>query len=270
MKRIALFIFLIMLLVSCGSNTSSKSQRQGSSDPSVSEKYEPSDEELYAACADLKGIGPYLIGSKFTSILNNKEYRSNTSSYNRESDLYYGHWGQDFWAGKGYKSYEEKREKEKFIVKEARGKIKQLHCNSDFKIGDIKFTEFDMAFLNDTLVAISFMPEYNEIKSVLQHFIEKYGNGRGSLFESKRRSGETYTNTEKEDHLWANETVEMKYDKYLWYQQQPGKSPSLDSRESFIIYNKLRFHVFETTLKGLADKYEELQQESKSNSLNSL
>lgn len=266
MKPFPFYFFLAFIAVACGS--------QPSNAPTIiNEKYEPTDEELFAACAELRGIGQYIIGkSTFPTVIKDKEYRAQTSySVGRENNLYNGHWGNGFWRNPFGKVDE--LEQARYIEKETKGKIKQLHNMLSFKVGELEFEPFDLAFLNDTLVAVWFYPK--DEKAIVGHYLEKYGNGRGKKYhyESKTENlkGE-FSLTEKTDevHIWENESIALEYVNYVDFRSAPNEKTHLDSKHTMLIFSKSRYPVFEELLKEKAKDFEELKKRETEGTLNSL
>lgn len=271
MKKI-LFPIIALIIASCGSNPSVA--------PTViDEKYEPTDDELYSACAELQGVGQFIIGkTTFRQVLADKDFKKvATSVYDRQSNMYNGHWGNDFWNKKGDNYVLPGDPKEKWMNSKTGPKLKQLPSSSftGLTLGELKFDPFDMAFLNDTLVAIFFYPDDKIEDEVIAHYKEKYGNGRGKLYsynltKSDSNSNLTVTKTFDEKHSWENELVALEYEKHEYFHMEPNRSPSGDFKHSMIIYSKKRYPVFEELLLKLSTEYDDQIKASKNQSLNSL
>ena len=93
MKQIPFCLLLVLAVISCSV--------QADKPEIIDESYDPTDEELFAACADLQGVGQFIIGkTTFKNALNDKDYKNSSSSFDRKSNLYNGHWGHDFWETK--------------------------------------------------------------------------------------------------------------------------------------------------------------------------
>lgn len=264
MKRLVLFI-TACIAVACG---------EAPDVNTIDEKYEPTDEELYDACAELTGIGQYQIGkTTLSQVLRDKEYRKiKPYDFDRKPNYFNGHWGCDFWNANGL-SVGEQMDKSHFIEKDVKGKVKQLYNGIEFKVGELEFDKFDMAFLNDTLVGIWFMPKEEE--TILEHYKEKYGNGRGKKYEYTYRlhhsNGEfTIKSNIDEQHVWENKIVALDYSNFELFYSEPGKRPNGIYNESFLIYSKKRYPVFEEILKGSAAKFDEQKSKSKGETLNTL
>lgn len=271
MKRL-FFLLIVTLVASCGSNPSVA--------PTViDEKYEPTDEELYAACAELQGVGQFIVGkTTFKQVLADKDFKkAATTIYDRQSNMYNGHWGNDFWNKKGENYVLPGDPKEKWMRSKTGPKLKQLPSSSftGMSIGELKFDPFDMAFLNDTLVAIFFYPDREVEDEVIAHYKEKYGDGRGKLYsfeltKSDSQSNITSTKTFDEAHIWENERVALVYEKHEYFHMEPNRKPTGDFRHSMIIYSKKRYPVFEESLLRLSSEYDTQKEANKNQSLNSL
>lgn len=241
----------------------------------VNEVYDPTDEELFAACADLQGIGQFIIGkTTFKQVLNDKDYKASTSEFDRRTNLYNGHWGNDYWKSQG-DNISNSYEKAKWIENEAKNKVKQLNgIFTGTKVGDLKFEKFDMAFLNDTLVAIWFYPDKEIEDDIIEHYKEKYGDGRGhyKYLHSRVKIGDDITATEntEENRTWENEKVALEYCNEDYFHMEPGSKASSYFKHTLLIYSKNRYPVFIETLKGLAEQYDNIREEGKKKALNVL
>lgn len=241
----------------------------------IDEQYNPTDEELFMACSDLQGISQFVIGkTTFKSVLRDKDYRNSSTSFDRESNLYNGHWGCDFWKT-DRDNTSSRYDKSLWIENKAKGRIKQLlPWFSGMKIGELEFDKFDMAFLNDTLVAIFFYPDDKIEEEVITHYKNKYGNGRGhyKYYYSRVQVGEniTVTQTTDEQRLWANDKVALEYVNDEYFHMEPGKTSTSYFEHSLLLYSKSRYPIFEDLVKRLSRQYDEYKSESRNSSLNSL
>ena len=241
----------------------------------IDQTFDPTDEELFEACADLQGIGQFVIGkTTFKQALNDKDYRGATSEFDRRTNLYNGHWGNSFWKGLD-DNISNSYDKAKWIEKECKNELKQLCIGiSGMKVGDLKFDKFDMAFLNDTLVAIWFYPEDDIEEDIIDHYKEKYGDGRGHYKYtcSRIKVGDDLTATETTDEArtWANEKVALDYKKDHYFHTEPGSKPVGYYEDSMIIYSSGRYPVFEQRLKDLAKQYDDNRNKDKKDALNAL
>ena len=243
------------------------------------EQTDPTDEELYAACAELQGIGQFVIGkTTFKQVLADKDFKKvATSAYDRNSNMYNGHWGVDFWNKNGDNHVLPGDPKEKWMQEKTAPKLKQLPSTPylGLTIGELKFSTFDMAFLNDTLVAIFFYPDDKIKDDVIAHYKEKYGNGRGkhysyNLTQSDSNSRLSVTKVVDETHSWENDRVALVYENHEYFVMRPNTSSSGDFKHTLIIYSKKRYPVYEAILTGLSEQYDTIQAENKRNSLNAL
>lgn len=272
MKRIY-YTFLAILAVSCGSNQTVKPII-------IDERYEPTDSELFEVCAELQGVGQFIIGkTTFKQVLADKDFKKEaTSVYDRQSNMYNGHWGSDFWKGGNGEQVLPGSDKAKWMEeKTAKKKLKQLPSSafSGLSVGGLKFNPFDMAFLNDTLVAIFFYPD-DEIESdVLSHYKQKYGNGRGKLHSSNltiygANSDLTVKRTLEEMRSWENKDVALSYEKHEYFHMEPKQTPVGNFKKSMIIYSKKRYPIFRETLLNLSEEFDKQAIDNKTQSLNSL
>ena len=267
MDRISVLFLILTVVISCNV--------QVNKPVIVDEKYEPTDEELFAACADLQGVGQFVIGkTRFKTVINDKDFRSCSDSFERKSNLYNGHWGFECWRSIR-DDISTSLKKARWIEEESKERVKQLRPGyGGIQIGDLKFETFDMAFLNDTLIAIFFYPEREIEREVINHLENKYGKGRGyyKYYDSSIKVGDAMkvTTTKDEKHTWANETVALDYVNESSFHVEPGKQPSSYSKHSLLIYDKSRLPFFEEQLKSLAKQYDEIKQESTNKSLSSL
>lgn len=266
MKRTCLLFSLVLVALSC--------DVQVDKPEIVNESFEPTDEELFTACADLRGVGQFVIGkTTYKNVINDKDYKNSSGVFNKQSNFYNGHWGLDFWRTTNDDTSGAFKKKD-WMEKEAKGHIKQLTPFSGIKIGDLDFDKFDMAFLNDTLVAIYFYPEDNMESDIINHYKEKYGDGRGHFksYYSRVQVGDdiTATTSTDEKRTWANQQVALDYINEEYFHMEPGKNPSGYHKHSLLLYSKNRYPVFEEYLHSLSKKYDENMNKSKSNTLNTL
>ncbi len=270
MKRTLYILIAILAIQACGS--------AGNKPTVVDEEYNPTDEELFDACAELQGVAQFEIGkTTFRQVLKDKDYLACSFSSDRESTFYLGHWGSDFWKYKaGYSP--DKHEKARWIEKQAKGRIKQIRpWISGLKVAGLEFDVFDMAFLNDTLVGIWFYPKREFADEIIEHYKEKYGNGRGyyhyyQLSNTKDGDISNMDVTEKtnEKHVWENEKVALEYKNDEYFHVAPGEQGTGRFDHSYIIYSKNRFPVFEDILNGLSEQYDNNQQQTKKDAIDAL
>lgn len=267
MRRIIGLLFVAICIQACLSQTDKP--------VIVNETYEPTDAELYTACAELQGVGQFVIGkTTFKQVLGDKEYNAFLTEFDRKSNLFNGHWGFDFWHSM-YESSNNSIDKARWIETSSKGKVKQLYGGvTGKKLIDLEFDKFDMAFLNDTLVAIWFYPKREIEKDVIGHYKEKYGDGRGhyKYYFSRVKIGDKYYGTTDLDEIrsWENEKVALEYVNKEYFHTEPGSDAISNFNHSLLIYSKSRYPVFEDTLKGLAEEYDLAQQKNKKSSLEKL
>lgn len=198
MKRLSFLLLLstLILFVNC----------EGEAPEIISEKYETSTDSLYIKCSDLKGLGSLHIGNTLYKHLRRDTCITIDKLLHLKSDFYGGYWGVNNF------------DIEKYIHKNK--KIKQVRVSNlahPYIIGNLEFDEMDLAFLNDTLVAISIGSDFYKIEDF---FVDKYGVGQGFhefYCKSKGEWGDKNYFIEKKEHkhrVWANEKVklEKKYD----------------------------------------------------------
>lgn len=248
------FLFAItiaFLLISCGAKPEIEN---------VSEIYETSDDSLYIKCADLKGLGDLHIGKTLYKHLKKDKGITKYKDF-IESDFTGGFWGiqsgKDMFGGV-YFDFDLIR----YIEKDKR--IKQVEIGDlghPYQIGELKFDDIVLAFLNDTLVAISVGDDYYKIE---QHFIDKYGIGQGyHNFYCKSRGewGDNNYYIEKKEHtlrMWANENVklERKYD--MESKVVNGETVfSFHGDDYCLITSQTRYNTFLQILEDCKKKYKE-------------
>ncbi len=267
MRRFWGLLFVAICIHACAS--------QADKPEIVNETYEPTDTELYADCVDLQGIGQFVIGkTTFRQVLRDKEYNAFSTEFDRQSNLYNGHWGFDFWRSM-YESSANSLDKAHWIETSSKGKVKQLYGGvTGKKLLDLEFEKFDMAFLNDTLVAIWFYPKREIEKDVIGHYKEKYGDGRGhyKYYFSRVKIGDKFYGTTDLDEIrsWENEKVALEYVNKEYFHTEPGSDAISNFNHSLLIYSKRRYPIFEDTLKRLAEEYDLAQQKNKKSSLDQL
>lgn len=256
MKHLPPFIIsLIILLSACEMNK-----------PEIkNDVFDISTDSLFVRCAELKGLGNLHIDKTVM-----KDLRTDTglSTYNRyyiESDFYSGFWGvKDF-------------ELRDYIKKNVKS-IKQVEIGSlgsPYKIGEFNLEDIQLAFLNDTLVAISLgSRDYYTIKDAM---IQKYGDGQGHYrwyLLTNGKYGEDGLSLEKEEEevrVWENESV--KFDRYYYWKSKIVKQqevfPSV-SKEYCLIYSKHRYSEFEKRLNDAKETYKSILAKRNEESVNLL
>lgn len=248
MKRI-LFILTVITIVACNSI--------GTKPTITNEIFEPSIDSLYAQCQDLKGLGNLQIGkTTFRQVRRDKGIT--LPDFMRNPSFVNGYWGISAISNHELGKYLDLNAKE----------IKQFQITDiihKYKIGEIEIEKVCLAFYRDTLVAISF----DCTSEILNHYIEKYGNGKGSKYTYSFVKGEygkpnfTFESKHIENRTWANERVTMEY-KYRWEQRTaPNERDRVYSSESCIISSNNRYSAFLSTLEKYKAQYQEEQEAKK-------
>ena len=252
MKRI---IFLISTIIVCSCENSPVV---------IDEKFAPSIDSLYAQCADLKGVGEFIIGKTTFSEAQSSSYYDDFSGQIMSNNLFRGHWGNTNF------------EKSSWLEKNAKH-IKQLPSPLlGIRIGELKFDDFCLAFLNDTLVAIYYESDSDVIH---KHYIDKYGTGVGSFYTyhldnepCKDRSKLKVIDKKEEDRVWENETVKLQYHLCDHHEMGPNFSISRTSyKESWYLLTSKKFYpVFLEELEKIGKQYDDLKNKENENALNQL
>ena len=261
------FSYFLCLLSFCGCG-SFKS-------PEITDKtFNPPTDSLYLSCADLKGLSQYEVGkTTLKQLKKDKDYlNSNTFELLRDdNNLFNGHWGSNYFHSTDYDKFQ-------WMEKQSKNKIRQVVPQSlGYSIDDIEFDDFDMAFLNDTLVAIYFTPKDKFANEILQHFKDKFGTGKGTYYSyhldnepCKDRDLLMSETTTKEHLIWENADVALQYDNEEHFKMGPNIKTEFYHFMSYLVYSKDRYPVFEEKLKELATAYDNLKAEEKSSTIGSL
>ena len=258
MRKVFYYCLFLTALLSC--------TNAGNQPKIVDESFAPTQEDLYRQCAELKGIGDFVINkTTFQQAIRSNIYK-NTYSILLRNNFYNGHWGV---ANRG-----EKYDLSVWIEKNG-PKLKHLPCPSiSIEIGQMMFDAFDLAFYDNKLAAIFFKTN-NE--SLHEHYIEKYGTGRGSFYSyhldnepCKDRDKLQSTTTTKEERIWENEDVTLEY--HSDYHFEMG--PNIDSIRTYyddswyLLSSKTLYPKFLEELKSLQDKYQIQKSEKEKEALN--
>lgn len=207
----------------------------------VNETFQTSKDSMLIKCADLKGFGPFIIG-KTTFKKASKEskifpYGANNSFYGLSGS----------WASSD-DDISKKLEKD--------NRIKRLKGNHSFNIGELKFHDITLAFYNDTLVAISFDPEYDD--QILNYYLGKYGNGNGhkiiqDYFYKDYNKDRYYHDIA---HTWYNEKVNFSYKEYF---KSGPNIRTFTSNEFLMNDNTGKFEKFLEIRQSILDSEKEIE-----------
>ena len=253
MKKLSKLLSLVLFLSGCGPVPEI-----------ISETYEISNDSLYIKCADLQGFGNFIIDK---STMRDVMKDDGVDWFYRE----YG--GNDFHSG--FWGITEDYDLTDYIEKN--NIIKQLQIGTlsrPYKIGELKFDEMDLAFLNDTLVAISIGGDFYKIAD---HYIEKYGSGQGYhhwYCKSRGQNGDRNFFMEKREHnlrVWANEKVKLEY-KYDWESKVANNEIvySIQGDDYCILTSQKRYDKFLSILENTKNEYKEQKEIKMKSSLERL
>ena len=251
MKKI-LFLFLVIALASCNS--------VGNAPTVIDEKFDPTLDSLYIQCKDLKGIGKLRIGKvTYRQVKKDKGITLSPILFDTYTNFYNGYWGES--SSMEVANY----------IEDNATKIKQFHVGK-YKVGELTIDDVDLAFYRDTLVAISFDCSYK----LLEHYKSKYGNGKGSNYRYTYSRGEygekgyVFECKEKEDRMWANERVTMKYEHYWDQRTATGERQRVYGSTSCVISSNDRYDDFLNELDKHKKVYKELKEAKTQASYDSL
>lgn len=245
-------ILAAIILASCNNS--------GNAPTIVDEKYDPSIDSLYAQCENLKGLGNLQIGkTTYRQALKDKGVKTPPILFDTYTNFYNGFWGVA--SDMDMANYVEKNAKA----------IKQF-CAGKYHIGEIEIDDVCLAFYRDTLVAVSF----NCTDEILNMYISKYGNGKGSNYEYTYSRGEYgkdnyfFENKQYEERVWENEQVKMEF-KRRWEQKNaPNERKKLYSYKSCVISSKTRYEIFLSVLEESKRAYNAEKEMKKQASINAL
>lgn len=255
MKRLSnKLVVLLVLLSSC----------EGFKPEIKNEVFDISTDSLYIRCADLRGLGSLHIGETLYKDLKNDKGLTTDFKY-IEPDYFFGYWGT-------------KNHEMSSYIKQNAASIKQIEIGTlshPYNIGEFKFEDTQLAFLNDTLVAISLgSRDYYTIKNAL---IQKYGDGQGYYrwyLLTNGRYGEDDLSLEKKEEevrVWENERV--KFDRYYYWSSKIVNReevfPSVE-KQHCLIYSKNRYNEFERLLNEAKESYEQDKAKKHEESVNLL
>lgn len=247
-------VMLLILLSSC----------EGYKPEVKNEVFDISTDSLYLRCADLRGLGSLHIGE--TRYKDLKKDKGLTTDFKYiEPDYFFGNWGT------------KNHEMSSYIKKNA-ASIKQIEIGTlshPYKIGEYKLEDTQLAFLNDTLVAISLgSHDYYTIKEAL---IQKYGDGQGFyrwyLLTNGKYGKDNLSLEKKEEEVrvWENEKVKFER-QYYWSSKIVNKKeviPTVEN-EHCLIYSKNRYSEFEKLLNDAKESYKQEKAKKRDESVNLL
>lgn len=244
MNRI-LFFLSIVIVASCNSI--------GAKPEIMNEIFEPTLDSLYIQCKDLKGLGNLHIG-KTTLRQVQRDKGITIPEILRDATFVNGYWGVSALSDYELGQYLDR----KATI------IKQFEVSdfvNKYRIGELEIEKVCCAFYRDTLVAISF----DCTEEILNHYIGKYGNGKGSKYTYTYRKGNygdrnyTFENKHIEERLWANKDVTMEYKKHWHQRTAPNERDMVYGTESCVISSNSRYDDFLNEL----DKHKKAYKEQK-------
>lgn len=259
MKRGFVLILFLVATLSC--------DNKGNQPKIVEELYSPTQEELYSQCAELKGIGEFVIGeTTFQQAIHSKVYANTYGRFFMNNNFYNGYWGV----------YKENGNHEISDWIENKGRsIKQLPCPSlSISIGQIKLDNFDLAFYDNKLAAIFFKTDNGDLH---KHYIDKYGNGKGTYYSyhldnepCEDREKLESTETIKEDRTWENEQVRLEYHHDYHFEMGPNMDfvRTYKNDSWYLLSSKSLYPKFLDELKKQIDAFNNQKQDKEKEVLN--
>lgn len=241
----------------------------------IDETYSPSQDSLYAACADLTGFGPFAIDKMtYKQYLNSKDIT--VGSYSRTPSFYSGHWGQGT-----FKDSDTRFDLSRHLIKKGFKQVDFATTGCEFVVGDVKMDKIEAVFWNDILVGIYVDITYdhygNHTNKLLEHYIEKYGNGQGKKYyydstnwtEQRAKSNTVSAKTDKtEDHLWSNGKVSIQYHEREFHEVIQGK---IDARSminsKYYLITGTRYQEFMDALDAEVKAYFSAKEKQNSDAL---
>ena len=206
----------------------------------IDETFNPSQDSLYAACADLTGFGPFLI-DKMTY----RQYQT-TNDIKIDKFLRYSSFTTGHWQLTGISDYSKKSEISKALEKKGFKQVDFANSSSPFEIGEIQLTEIDGLFWNDILVGLYVNITMSDKKTdqLLAHYIEKYGSGRGKNYSfyqtnwTEQRAKENKVSASQiveEQREWTNGTVSLVYSNTDNFRIVEGKMQSMNHKTYYLV-----------------------------------
>lgn len=242
----------------------------------IDETYSPSQDSLYAACADITGFGPFTIDKMtFKQYLNSKDIK--VGSYSRTPSFYSGHWGQGT-----FKDSDTRFDLSRHLIKKGFKQVDFATTGGEFVVGDVKMDKIEAVFWNDVLVGIYVDVTYdhfeNHTSKLLEHYIEKYGNGQGKKYcydstnwtEQRAKDNTVSAKTDKtEEHLWSNGKVSIQYHEREYYEMIEGKMNMRTMVNSkYYLITGTRYQDFLAALDSEVKAYFAAKEQQNSNALN--
>lgn len=232
----------------------------------INETFDPKQEELYEQCAELKGIGDLVIGeTTYRQAIRSKIYDDSFRSL-LGNNFYNGYWG----VAKQGAEHDQAR----WLVNNC-SKIKQVpDMLLKTKIGEIELRDLDLAFYNDRLAAIYFRVESGNLH---QHYIEKYGNGKGSFYSyhldnepCRNRDKLKSTTTTKEERVWENENVKLEYHFNYHFEMGPNIDHTRNYQDDawYLLSSKTLYPLFVEELSKQKEDYNKRQSDRNKEALN--
>lgn len=256
MKKILLYCFVAFIALSCAN---------GNHGPQiVDETFAPEQEELYSQCSDLKGIADLIIGQTTFKQASQSRLFAEYYSWQLSNNFYNGHWGQH------------NHDLSDWIEKQSKH-IKQLEAYSPkIKIGEIVFDDFDLAFYDNKLAAIYFKVDSHNKVNLHQHYLDKYGNGRGSYYSyhkdnepCRNRDNLVVSDSKREERFWENEKVMLEYHLHYNFEMSPYKK-SIDTYVNsswYLLQDKTLYPLFLEELNKQKKAFEQNKKDKESESL---
>lgn len=154
--RITSLIAFLLIIVSCQSSHNPYSGEELTFDQNL--------DSMLIRCQQLRGIGDLEVNrTTFKEAVKSNILR--LQSYDQKSNF----WNFSLWGVQ-----------DDDISKYLNGSkvVKMLHSNyHDMKVGEVEIEKIALAFYQDTLVAIDFLPKLRE--KMKEHYNQKYGEGKG-------------------------------------------------------------------------------------------
>jgi len=252
MKAInVLTILLLYCLIGCsGERTEHKNT------------FEPRDEDL-EQIETIDGLADFVVGSTtFQSF--SKRYRQ----YNWHvsySELFYDEEWDSPWDVEWEKAYKDFNYDNRVKLIDNLKKNKSIRSIklSNYKVGEIELQNFYLAFFKDTLVALRFEPDKEHRMSLRDHYLSKYGCGKGfsdtlDLLDVIGRY------SIKEEREWSNQLLTTSYSRMRYFDKKKG----YDMDENIYFYwHKRLYPMYVNAIEDEVNKYQESKSESIKTSL---